>query len=387
MITIQLKHGKENSLERFHPWVFSGAIAKIEEPAQNGDLVRVVSSRGKFLGIGHYQNASIAVRIISFHDVPVDEAFWQNKIQAAWDTRSRIGLPNTQTNMFRWVHGEGDGLTGLVIDCYGDTVILQPHSTGMFRSANEIADALVVIGGQHIKNILLKHPSASSDEPAELLRGEIKSEYQAKEWGINYRLDLVKGQKTGFFVDQRENRRILGNYSKGKSVLNTFCYNGGFSLCALEAGAVKVVSVDASKSAILQTQANLELNGFDPVTHPCIAADTFDFLNTNHEVFDIIILDPPAFAKHMSARHNAIKGYQRLNAEAIKHIKPGGILFTFSCSQVVDKNLFYHAIVAAAIQSGRQVKVLERLSQPADHPVSIFHPEGEYLKGLVLEVQ
>jgi 23S rRNA (cytosine1962-C5)-methyltransferase len=383
--TIQLKSGKERSLERKHPWVFSGAL-NLKEEIENGELVRIETKRGDFLGIGHYQNASIAVRIISFEDLAIDSIFWKSKLQKAFETRRSIGLPNGNTDIFRLVHGEGDGLTGLIIDIYADTAVIQPHSHGMYLQANEVAEALNSALDGLIHNIILKHPSSASREEAEVLFGERKDQYPAKEWGITYQLDLINGQKTGFFVDQRENRKRLGEYSRGKKVLNTFCYNGGFSLCALKEGASQVVSVDVSKSAIAETVENLKANGYDPEKHECIAVDTFQYLQENETDFDVIVLDPPAFAKHLSAKHNALKGYQRLNAMAIQQIKPGGILFTFSCSQVIDKTLFYNAIVAAAIQTGRQVKVLERLSQPADHPVSIYHPEGEYLKGLILQV-
>jgi 23S rRNA (cytosine1962-C5)-methyltransferase len=383
--TIQLKSGKERSLERKHPWVFSGAL-NLKAEIENGELVRIESKRGDFLGIGHYQNASIAVRIISFEDLAIDSIFWKSKLQKAFETRRSIGLPNGNTDIFRLVHGEGDGLTGLIIDIYADTAVIQPHSHGMYLQANEVAEALNSALDGLIHNIILKHPSSASREEAEVLFGERKDQYPAKEWGITYQLDLINGQKTGFFVDQRENRKRLGEYSRGKKVLNTFCYNGGFSLCALKEGASQVVSVDVSKSAIAETVENLKANGYDPEKHECIAVDTFQYLQENETDFDVIVLDPPAFAKHLSAKHNALKGYQRLNAMAIQQIKPGGILFTFSCSQVIDKTLFYNAIVAAAIQTGRQVKVLERLSQPADHPVSIYHPEGEYLKGLILQV-
>ena len=376
MKTIALKSGKERSLQRKHPWVFSGAL-NLQEEVENGELVRIVNKKGQFLGIGHYQNASIAVRIISFEDVAIDHGFWVNALRKASETRTRLSLPDEATSIYRLVHGEGDMLTGLIIDVYGDTAVIQPHSQGMYLQATDISEALKDVLGSSLTTCILKHPSNVKNEDAEVLFGDSKEIYQTKEWDVTYKLDLLNGQKTGFFVDQRENRKRLGEYSKGKKVLNTFCYNGGFSLCALKAGAEKVVSIDVSKQAIEQTKDNLKANGFDPEVHECIAMDTFEYMQQNSEDFDVIVLDPPAFAKKMSARHNAM---------ALRQIKSGGILFTFSCSQVVDKTLFYNAIVAAAIQAGRNVKVLERLSQPADHPVSIFHPEGEYLKGLILEV-
>lgn len=385
MKTIELKAGKEKSLERRHPWVFSGAI-KSTEAIADGELVRVLSHRGQFLGVGHFQNASISVRIISFEDVAIDHLFWVKCLGEAVGTRAALGLPSQHTSIYRLVHGEGDGLTGLVIDIYGGTAVIQPHSTGMYLHANEIATALKEVLGKGVSTIILKHPSGANEGRAEVLLGEPHNVYEALEWGVKYQLDLLHGQKTGFFVDQRENRAILGEFSKGKNVLNTFCYNGGFSLCALRGGAAKVVSIDVSAAAIEQTKTNLLLNGYSPEEHPCLAQDTFKFLENSQEHFDVIVLDPPAFAKHLSARHNAIKGYTRLNTIAISKIKPGGIIFTFSCSQVVDKSLFYSAVVAAAVNARRKVRVLNRLTQPGDHPVSIFHPEGEYLKGLILQV-
>lgn len=385
MKTITLKPGKERSLERKHPWVFSGALRQGEQ-INDGELVTVTSKKGKFLGIGHFQNASIAVRIITFDDQPIDHAFWVQALRKAYATRSRLGLPHSSTNIYRLVHGEGDGLTGLIIDVYDHTAVIQPHSQGMYLQAREIGHALREVLGDQVETCILKHPSHVKDEAAQVLFGQSQPSYRAQEWGITFQLDLLHGQKTGFFVDQRENRNRLATYSRGKSVLNTFCYNGGFTLCALQAGAARVVSIDVSKAAIEQTTNNLQINGFDPEQHPCLAMDTFEYLQQAQEDFDVMVLDPPAFAKHLSARHKALKGYTRLNAMALRHMQPGGILFTFSCSQVVDKTLFYNAIVAAAIQAGRTVKVLERLSQPGDHPVSIFHPEGEYLKGLILEV-
>jgi len=383
---IFLKSGKERSLERFHPWVFSGAIQKKEEVVE-GDLVHVFSHKNKFLGLGHYQDSSISVRVFSFEQVDINHEFWVTKLKKALNTRLKSNIITPETNMYRLVHGEGDHLSGLIVDVYGSVAVIQPHSYGMYLSGKQIANAIDEVFNFKLTEIILKHPSIlKTDMEVEVLKGEKKSTYTAQEWSVKYNLDLIDGQKTGFFVDQRENRRILGELSKGKKVLNTFCYNGGFSLCALNSGAEKVVSVDVSKHAIEQTKNNLSLNNYSFEKHPCIAMDTFKFFESNNEDFDIIVLDPPAFAKHLSAKHNALKGYQRLNATALQHIKPGGILFTFSCSQVIDKELFYNAVVAASIQTGREIKVLQRLSQPSDHPVSIYHPEGEYLKGLILEV-
>jgi len=389
---IILKKGKEVSIERFHPWVFSGAIQKIEGAVTDGCWVEVVNFKGTTLGYGHYQNGSISIRMLHFGgQVPTDD-FWIKKIQQAVAVRKSAGLPSTATNAFRLVHGEGDGLPGLIIDYYDGAVVMQAHSVGMHLDRKSIAAALQLVLEENLKTVYYKSQStlpgkmrdADNDE---YLLGMGVVPHVVLEHGNKFLIDWEEGQKTGFFLDQRENRRLLGEFSKGKKVLNTFCYTGGFSVFALNAGAELVHSVDASEKAIALTRKNLDVNGFNPNIHACYAEDTFDFLKDKQDQYDLIILDPPAFAKHRDARHQAVKGYQRLNTEAMKAVRAGGIIFTFSCSQVVDTQLFYDTIVSAAIQAGRQIKVLHRLTQPADHPVSIFHREGEYLKGLVLFVE
>ncbi|WP_215226137.1 class I SAM-dependent rRNA methyltransferase [Echinicola shivajiensis] len=388
---IILKKGKEISLKRKHHWVFSGAIAKTADNLENGQLVSVYSNKQEFLGIGHYQVGSITVRIISFKDRLIDHNFWEEKIRAAYDMRSKIGLTESQaTNVYRLVHGEGDQLPGLIIDFYNGTAVIQAHSIGMYQHRNDIAEALKLVYAEGL--------DAVYDKSAETLsKNQVKAENQflfgspktnlVKEYNSNYEIDWEKGQKTGFFIDQRENRNLLGNYSKGKKVLNTFCYSGGFSIAALQAGAKEVHSVDISAKAIELTEKNLKLNPNLTGKHESKVADVVKYIREIEQDYDVIVLDPPAFAKNMKARHNAVQAYKRLNAEALKHIKPGGILFTFSCSQVVDKALFAHTLTAAAIEVGRNVKILQYLSQPADHPINIFHTETEYLKGLVLYVE
>lgn len=388
---ITLKKGKEISIRRLHPWIFSGAIQKMEGEAADGGWVEIQDARASTLGFGHYQNGSIAVRMLSFSDTPPSENFWEEKLQRACQLRAAAGLPSAATNAMRLIHGEGDGLPGLIIDYYDGIAIIQAHSVGMHHDRLHIAAALqkVVEGTKAIyyksqSTLPGKMRDAKQDE---YLLGMGIVPHIVLEYNNKFYIDWEEGQKTGFFLDQRENRRLLGDFSKGKNVLNTFCYTGGFSVYALNAGAALVHSVDASERAIDLTRKNLELNGFSSNIHQCYAVDTFDFLKDKQGVYDVIVLDPPAFAKHRDARHQAVRGYQRLNAEAMRVIKPGGVIFTFSCSQVVDRQLFYDTVVSAAIQAGRQIKVLHHLSQPADHPVSIFHPEGEYLKGLVLYVE
>ena len=389
---IFLKKGKEYSIQRFHPWIFSGAIHSLDGQIDDGCWVEVNDHRGQTLGYGHYQNGSIAVRMLSFSEQPPSEDFWKRKLEKALQLRNASGIPSASTNCFRLVHGEGDGLPGLIIDYYDGVAVVQAHSVGMHHDRLDIAKSLQEVLAGGIKAIYYKSQStlpgkmrdAGQDE---YLIGMGIVPHVVLENGNKFYVDWEEGQKTGFFLDQRENRKLLGEFSKGKIVLNTFCYTGGFSVYALGAGAHVVHSVDASEKAIALTRKNLELNGSNPNLHKCFAVDTFDYLKENKEFYDVIILDPPAFAKHRDARHQAVRGYQRLNAEAMRVIKPGGIIFTFSCSQVVDRQLFYDTVVSSAIQAGRQIKVLHHLAQPADHPVSIFHPEGEYLKGLVLYVE
>jgi 23S rRNA (cytosine1962-C5)-methyltransferase len=387
-----LRKGKEISIQRKHPWIFSGAIQKLDGTVVDGNTVEVVDAKGSILGYGHYQNGSIAVRMISFDSTPPDPEFWVRRFSAAQQLRNAGALPNAATNAFRLIHGEGDDLPGLIIDMYDGVAVVQAHSAGMHNDRQEISAALQKVYGIDLKAVYYKSqgtlPGKLRDEAAEeYLFGMAPTPHIVTEYKNKFLIDWEAGQKTGFFLDQRENRKLLGSYSQGKNVLNTFCYTGGFSIYALTEGASLVHSVDSSAKAIALTEKNIELNGFNPQRHSCFAQDTFDFFKNRENVYDVIVLDPPAFAKHRDARHQALRGYQRLNAEAMQMIRKGGILFTFSCSQVVDRQLFYDAVTAAAIQAGRNIKVLHHLSQPADHPVSIFHPEGEYLKGLVLYVE
>ncbi|MFP4090021.1 MAG: class I SAM-dependent rRNA methyltransferase [Cyclobacteriaceae bacterium] len=388
---IFLKPHKSQSIERRHPWIFSGAIQKKEGNPQEGDIVAVYDQRQRFLGSGHFQEESISVRILTFKEQEIDAAFWQEKIQKAWASRRLLGLPSSSTNAFRLVHGEGDGLSGLIVDLYGNTAVIQTHSLGMYHARHKLAEAIIALPDAGIQQVYLKvHKQLQSKFPQasdEWLLGKNPGTLEVKEYDVRFLIDVVEGQKTGFFLDQRENRALLGSMSKGKKVLNTFAYTGGFSLFALQGGAQLVHSVDVSARAMEVCQENVRLNGYENNQHQGFTEDTFRFLAQTEETYDIIVLDPPAFAKHRNARHSAVRGYQKLNAEALRKLPAGGLLFTFSCSQVVDTTLFNNTIRAAAIEAGRETKVLYRLSQPADHPVSIFHPEGEYLKGLVLEVK
>lgn len=382
---IQIKEGKESSLRRFHPWVFSGAISGVTEMPENGEWVKVVDSKRKFLGAGHYQEGSISVRILTFQDVTCDRDFWVNKLQIAWDMRQQYQLMGADTNMFRWVHGEGDGLPGLIMDVYDQVVVIQPHTIGMEQSAEIIAAAIEVVFPE-VKAIYLKPSEKQLNSAPRYLKGG-KVEVECKEHGIRYAVDWETGQKTGFFIDQRENRKLLGTLAKGKKVLNTFCYSGGFSLTALQGGARHVDSLDSSASALELTLQNIALNQVDASRHQVIKADAVEYLKTVASDYDIIVLDPPAFAKHLSAKHKAVQGYRKINEAAIRKIQPGGLIFTFSCSQAIDKDTFKGAVMAAAIDARRPVRILYQLHQPADHPISLFHAEGEYLKGLVIEVQ
>jgi 23S rRNA (cytosine1962-C5)-methyltransferase len=389
---IVLKKGKEVSIQRKHPWVFSGAIQSMEGAIQDGSWVEVRDSKHATLGFGHYQHGSITVRLISFGAQAPDESFWDGKIASALSTRNAAGLPNAVTNAFRLIHGEGDELAGLIVDYYDGVAVVQAHSTGMHADRHLIASALQNVLKDRLRSVYYKShgtlPGKLRDESTEeYLIGEKEQEHAVTEYGNKFLVDWEEGQKTGFFLDQRENRKLLGDFSKGKDVLNTFCYTGGFSVYAMRAGANLVHSVDSSAKAIALTEKNILLNGFDPAHHQCFAVDTFDFLKDKEDAYDVIVLDPPAFAKHRDARHQAVRGYQRLNTEAMMKIRKGGVIFTFSCSQVVDRQLFYDTITSAAIHANRNIRVLHHLSQPADHPVSIFHPEGEYLKGLVLYVE
>ncbi len=396
-----LSSGKDQSLRRFHPWVFSGAIKKIKntegkefEPSE-GDIVKVVSNHDEFLGLGHYQKGTIAVRVFSFEETEPDQIFWNAKIEAAYLLRSKLNLTqNISTNVYRLLHAEGDGMPGLIIDFYNGTAVLQTHSIGMHLLKPQLIEALKKVYGSGLAAVYDKSEETMPKQ-AEikatngLLWGETKSN-EVLEYGNKFSIDWASGQKTGFFIDQRENRNLLAQYSKDKTVANTFCYSGGFSVSAMRAGALLVHSVDSSKKAIELTEMNIQLNAshFGSTSqHESFAMDTFDFLATADNKYDVIVLDPPAFAKHQNVKHNAVQGYKRLNAEAFRKIKSGGILFTFSCSQVVDTNLFNSTIMSAAIIAKRNVRVLHHLSQPQDHAPSIFHPEGSYLKGLVLYVE
>ena len=395
--TLRLKRGKEDSLDRFHPWVFSGALAHLPErdstEIEEGDLVKIVASDGRVIGTGHYQIGSIAVRMLSFDaDELIDAAFYRRRIEQAAALRKALALPSPETDAFRLIHGEGDFLPGLVVDIYGDTAVMQAHSPGMHFARDIIARQLVDIESLGVKNVYYKSDTtlpykAHLDPQNDYLIGAYNHD-TALENGLTFRIDWLKGQKTGFFVDQRDNRSLLARYSQGRRVLNMFCYTGGFSVYALQGGAEHVTSVDSSAKAISLTEANVGLNFPACGRHEAVATDAFKYLDSMPDgAYDLIILDPPAFAKHRSALHNALQGYRRLNARAFEKIAPGGILFTFSCSQAVNKEQFRLAVFSAAAQSRRKVRILHQLTQPADHPVNIYHPEGEYLKGLVLYVE
>lgn len=388
-----LKPGKEESLKRFHPWVFSGAIARVEGEPEEGEVVDVYTSKKEFIACGHFQIGSIAVRVLSFRQEPIDHAFWLRRLQVAKDLRCALGvLGNPQNNTYRLVHGEGDNLPGLIIDVYDHTAVMQAHSAGMHLDRMAVAEALEEVMGDVIQHIYYKSETTLPFK-ADLLateNGFLKGgspENVAMENGLKFHVDWLKGQKTGFFVDQRENRALLERYAKGRNVLNMFCYTGGFSFYAMRGGANLVHSVDSSAKAIDLTNENVSLNFPGDTRHQAFAEDAFKFLDRMGDQYDLIILDPPAFAKHRDALRNALRGYTKLNAKAFEKIRPGGILFTFSCSQVVNKQDFRNAVFTAAAQSGRSVRILHQLTQPGDHPVNIYHPEGEYLKGLVLYVE
>jgi len=389
---IFLKPGKEASLQRFHPWVFSGAIKKIADKVNEGDIVQVYDNEGNFLAVGHYQIGSIAVRIVSFEEELADYEFYKKRIQQAYEVRKAIGLAGSETtNAYRLVHGEGDNLSGLIIDYYNGTAVVQMHSVGMYLVRELINKALQEVLGDELKSIYNKSegtlPYKADVEPVNgYVWGENKTKV-ALENGLLFNVDWEKGQKTGFFVDQRDNRQLLEKYSKGRSVLNMFCYTGGFSFYAMRGGAKLVHSVDSSERAIEITRANVELNFPNDARHEAFAEDAFKYLDKSKDKYDLIILDPPAFAKHHNVLKNALTGYRRLNTIAFEQIKKGGIVFTFSCSQVVSKDDFRRTVFSAAAKAGRKVRILNQLTQPADHPINIYHPEGEYLKGLILFVE
>lgn len=385
--SIRLRKGKDESLKRFHPWIFSGAIQQMDEGIQEGDIVRVLTFEGDFIATGHYQQGSIAVRVLTFSDVEIDDEYWHSRLQSTLQMRQAIGLA---VDSYRLVHGEGDNLPGLIIDVYGKTAVMQAHSIGMHFMRKQIAQALINVMESRISHIYYKSettlPFMTADDMNGFLYGG-SDENIAVENGLKFRVDWLKGQKTGFFVDQRENRSLLEQYAKGKRVLNMFCYTGGFSFYAMRGGAELVHSVDSSAKAIELTRENVELNFPHDPRHEAFCEDAFKFLERIESSYNLIILDPPAFAKHRGALHNALKGYTRLNQKAFEKIEKGGILFTFSCSQVVTKDHFRNAVFTAAALAKRKVRILHQLHQPADHPINIYHPEGEYLKGLVLYVE
>ena len=394
MNRIFLKRGKEESLARRHPWIFSGAIERIEGDPEEGDVVDVYARSGEFLARGHYQIGSITVRVLSFEQEEIDAAGWEARLRAAWAVRRAIGLIDSpDTDCYRLVHGEGDNLPGLVIDIYGDVAVVQAHSVGMYRSRQAICEALRTVYGDRLAAVYdksaqtLPYKAETGAVDGYLYGGGASTERIVTEHGNRFHVDWGVGQKTGFFLDQRENRALVGHYSAGRTVLNTFSYTGGFSVYALAGGAREVVSVDSSATAVALAVRNAELNFGPDVHHEGVASDVFDYLKTTDKQFDLIILDPPAFAKHHKVLGNATKGYTRLNARALSQIAPGGILFTFSCSQAVSRELFRTTVFTAAAIAGRRVRILHQLTQPADHPVNIYHPEGEYLKGLVLYVE
>ena len=389
---VYLKKGKEESLKRFHPWIFSGAIQSTEGELEEGEVVRVITASGEFIAVGHYQIGSIAVRVLSFSDVTIDDEFWSSRLRSAFRMRQSIGIvDNPHNNTYRLVHGEGDNIPGLVIDVYGDTAVMQAHSVGIHQQRLAIARCLVEVAGDRVKNVYYKsettlpYKADLGQEDGFIVGGS--DDNVAMENGLKFHVDWLKGQKTGFFVDQRENRSLLERFSHGKKVLNMFCYTGGFSFYAMRGGAELVHSVDSSAKAIELTTRNVEMNFPGDTRHEAFCKDAFKYLDRMGDRYDLIILDPPAFAKHRGALHNALKGYTRLNQKAFEKIQPGGILFTFSCSQVVTKDNFRNAVFTAAALAGRKVRILHQLHQPADHPVNIFHPEGEYLKGLVVYVE
>ena len=392
--SVYLKKGKEESLNRFHPWIFSGAIHHMEEGIEEGDIVNVFTAMNDFIAVGHYQIGSIAVRVLSFSEEEINHSFWCSHLESALKMRQRIGIAdNDNNNTYRLVHGEGDALPGLIIDCYGETMVMQAHSVGMHASRKAVCRALVEVMGNRMKHVYYKSETtlpfkAELEQENDFIHGGTDNDI-AIENGLKFHVDWLHGQKTGFFIDQRENRSLLEHYAKDKSVLNMFCYTGGFSVYAMRGQAKMAHSVDSSAKAIELTNRNIDLNFPGDKRHEAFCEDAFKYLDNtdNANKYDLIVLDPPAFAKHRKALHNALKGYTRLNVKGLQRIKQGGILFTFSCSQIVSKENFRNAVFTAAAQAGRKVRILHQLHQPADHPINIYHPEGEYLKGLVLYVE
>ncbi len=389
---IVLKSGKDQSLRRYHPWVFSGAIKKIHGPALEGELIDLYDNKEEFLACGHYQNGSIAVRVISFEPVETDQLFWDQKVANAWKLRETLGLTgNLQTNVFRWINAEGDGMPGLIVDYYGGAAVVQMHSIGMFRNLEAIVEAMKKAAGDQLHTIYNKSESTLPDKPGITGRSGFLMGKQERgevlENGNRFHVNWMEGQKTGFFIDQRENRKLVGEYSAGRKVLNMFGYTGGFSIYAMGGGAKLVHTVDSSGKAIDLARENAELNFPGDKRHAAFAEDAFGYFKDMKEAYDLIILDPPAFAKHQNVLSNALQGYKRLNQRAFEAIAPGGIIFTFSCSQAVSRENFRKSVFVAAANARRKVRILHQLSQPPDHPVSIYHLEGEYLKGLVMEVE
>ncbi len=393
MIKLFLKPGKEENLLRFHPWIFSGAIARTDGKPEEGDIVQLADSKGNIVATGHYQIGSIAVRVLSFDNRVIDRNFWREKIEKAYHLRLALNLPGrADNNSYRLIHGEGDGLPALMVDVYNDTAVLQAHSVGMHYARQTIAEVLIeVVDG--LKNVFYKsettlpYKATLSDSKEDGYLIGKAADTVAMENGLKFHADWLRGQKTGFFIDQRENRSLLEKYANERDVLNMFCYTGGFSFYAMRGGAKLVHSVDSSAKAIELTNKNIALNFDDDPRHESFAVDAFKFMENIKDKYDLIVLDPPAFAKHRDALRNALRGYQKLNARAFEQIRPGGILFTFSCSQAVSREQFRLAVFSAAAQTGRTVRILHQLTQPADHPINIYHPEGEYLKGLVLYVE
>lgn len=390
--SIYLKKGKEESLNRFHPWIFSGAIRHMDEGIEEGEIVNVYTYSNDFIAVGHYQIGSITVRVLSFSNIEINHDYWCKRLNAAFKMRQSVGIADSlDNNTYRLVHGEGDFLPGLVIDCYGETAVMQAHSVGMHVCREDICRALIEVMGGRIKHVYYKSETtlpykAELGQENGFIYGKTENDV-ALENGLKFHVDWLRGQKTGFFVDQRENRSLLEHYAKGKSVLNMFCYTGGFSVYAMRGQAKLVHSVDSSAKAVELTNRNIELNFPGDTRHEAFCEDAFKYLANHDDKYDLIVLDPPAFAKHRSALRKALSGYTRLNMNGLQHIKHGGILFTFSCSQVVSKDNFRNAVFAAAVQVGRKVRILHQIHQPADHPINIYHPEGEYLKGLVLYVE